>query len=649
MYNRRYFVTILTCVLLYSSWVTGQIVDEQSIDSIDTSELPAVEILEISPRENVLNIRPAQIEFHKSSPLADLLNEVPAVFIKSYGQVGLSTPSFRGTGAGHTQIFWNGVPMNSSMTGQTDLSLGAVGLFDKIEVHFGSTSLDLGSGGLGGAIDLSNWGLFGYEGNCAQFEVGQEAGSFGNFRSHLDGQFRKGKLWMAIQAVAITGRNDFTFRNIARSGSPLDTLQHSRMSQLSIMHQVGLGSYEKGLIGRIWFNVADRELPPTMLTSNLTESQYDRALKAQLEYRRTIPGKWMLVSTLSHSSERLDYQNYQASIFSSSLSFQNDINVEFTPLNPKLPHDDHLKFGGQMGYDIARSEVFGEDLSQIKATAFAKLKMGKSKHRINLLVRESYQNGRFTLPYGYAAYHYRINNFNHFNVNLSRNYRFPTLNDRYWVPGGNPDLKTETSWTAEAGFDKVIMPLSNRNERKLIIGTDFYASLIDNWIQWIPQQGNIWSPENVQLVFTRGGEINLEWFQNTHRFNYRIKAGYALVFSQGIQAQPDQTIALDKQLIYTPLHNSTISFQGNYGRFNFYVFQQFTGIRYTSSDHSTFLPSYHLGEVRGSFALGRSTRIETYGGIRNLWNTDYQAIAWRPMPGRNFYLGIKLQLERKGL
>jgi iron complex outermembrane receptor protein len=34
---------------------------------------------------------------------------------------------------------------------------------------------------------------------------------------------------------------------------------------------------------------------------------------------------------------------------------------------------------------------------------------------------------------------------------FSRNYRVPTLNDRFWQPGGNPDLKPESSWNQEAG------------------------------------------------------------------------------------------------------------------------------------------------------------------------------------------------------
>ena len=37
-------------------------------------------------------------------------------------------------------------------------------------------------------------------------------------------------------------------------------------------------------------------------------------------------------------------------------------------------------------------------------------------------------------------------------VNFSRNFRAPTLNERYWQPGGNPDLEPEESYNIEAGI-----------------------------------------------------------------------------------------------------------------------------------------------------------------------------------------------------
>lgn len=36
-------------------------------------------------------------------------------------------------------------------------------------------------------------------------------------------------------------------------------------------------------------------------------------------------------------------------------------------------------------------------------------------------------------------------------ASVSRNYRFPTLNDLYFLPGGNPNLRNEHGFSYDAG------------------------------------------------------------------------------------------------------------------------------------------------------------------------------------------------------
>ena len=149
-------------------------------DSAGTMLLPIqIEAFPDPPNGAALHFDRDLLRLHQNAPLADLLQEAPAVFVKSYGPSGSSTPAFRGTGASHTQLFWNGLPINSPMLGLTDLSLGNVGMFEDVSLVFGAASATYGDGGLGGAILLDNAkpeeGL--------QVFAGQEVASFGNYRS----------------------------------------------------------------------------------------------------------------------------------------------------------------------------------------------------------------------------------------------------------------------------------------------------------------------------------------------------------------------------------------------------------------------------------------------------------------------------------
>ena len=55
--------------------------------------------------------------------VADVLTFNSSIFVKNYGRATLSTVSFRGTSASHTQVSWNGMKINNPMLGMTDFSI----------------------------------------------------------------------------------------------------------------------------------------------------------------------------------------------------------------------------------------------------------------------------------------------------------------------------------------------------------------------------------------------------------------------------------------------------------------------------------------------------------------------------------------------
>ena len=91
---------------------------------------------------------------------------------------GTATPSFRGTGAGHTQIVWNGININHPMLGQSDLSLIPAGLIDDIQIYYGGASMPLNSGGIGGIINLETRPVWKKE---TMISLNPGIGSFGQY------------------------------------------------------------------------------------------------------------------------------------------------------------------------------------------------------------------------------------------------------------------------------------------------------------------------------------------------------------------------------------------------------------------------------------------------------------------------------------
>ena len=632
--------------------IPDSVLKEWALISTSMVSIPAIMITDqwSSPFQMLFNS--SYLKPYVFSPIADLLQEVPSVFVKSYGQAGISTPSFRGTGAGHTQVFWNNAPINSPMLGQTDLSLVGSGMFSSIGVVHGNRSLLYGEGGLGGAINLSNYEYYSFSDNRkGTLSFGQEFGSFGNFNSQFSNLYAREKWWMTTNVVSTLAENDFPFDDISRPGAPRDTLEHSRVEQLSVIQQFGIGNNERGLTARVWLNGMDRELPPTMLTQNLTESQSDRSIRGQLEGQAKVFDRAWFRAIYTYGYDRLHYQNLQAGINSISENHGQDLNLYLSNTYVTGQRGfDFLQAGIRLGHDNSNSEGWGAAINQFRGSAFVHTSYKlNGNNEFRLVVRESFQGNQFTLPLGFLAFEHLFNHKSRLDLQVSRNARFPTINDRFWVPGGNPTLETENSWSFEAGFDQFLYRNPSRGE--LLLSLDGYASLIDNWIQWVPGQANIWYPENIQQVFSRGGEAFLEWKGARNRkLKYRLRMGYAFTANEGTQAYSAQHTALNRQLIYTPRHSGNLSGFFDYKDFGLTFHQRFTGMRYTSADHFTSLPRFALGEVRLRYTLKNNPdnrRMEFYGGIRNLWNTSYQAVAWRPMPGRNFQLGIRLQLDHK--
>ena len=108
----------------------------------DTIPIPEVEIFGRSPGNNPSGYKTTEIDSsliadYSSRTLADLIADNTVIYIKTYGSGGLATPAFRGTGAGHTLITWNGISLNNPMSSQSDLSLVPAGLLDEISVMHG--------------------------------------------------------------------------------------------------------------------------------------------------------------------------------------------------------------------------------------------------------------------------------------------------------------------------------------------------------------------------------------------------------------------------------------------------------------------------------------------------------------------------------
>ncbi|MPM38133.1 Vitamin B12 transporter BtuB [bioreactor metagenome] len=217
---------------------------------------------------------------------------------------------------------------------------------------------------------------------------------------------------------------------------------------------------------------------------------------------------------------------------------------------------------------------------------------------------------------------------------LARNMRMPTMNDLYWAPGGNPDLKPEDAWMADM---TVFASFAENKCFKWDVKWMPYYSTTTNLIRWTPDSlSSQWNASNVaesrQYGFEATATATFQWSKNS--LSGSLNA--ARVFAEDVSGTEIKT------LIYVPdkTMNAVLSIRHGIwsGGYEFH----YTGKRFTDGDNDRYMPEIFLHDVFVCVSrnLG-SNKLSLSARLNNFMNADYQYIAWYPMPRRNFYVTLK--------
>ena len=149
-------------------------------------------------------------------------------------------------------------------------------------------------------------------------------------------------------------------------------------------------------------------------------------------------------------------------------------------------------------------------------------------------------------------------------------------------------------------------------------------------ILWSPKSDGLWHPSNVSSVFSRGIEAFYTLDFNKNDFNIRFNLNYQLTRSTDSEGQ---------QLLYTPIHTGNASFFTQYKKFYFQYNQAVSSRRYGASDNSTWTNAFTIGNATiGRQFLIKKAQLDVQFKVKNVFNTDYQVIAFYANPKREYLL-----------
>lgn len=606
---------------------------------IDTVQLNSVEVIRPVIVRNPLNPL-TDLKYQSGKRLSEVLSEISSIYVKSYGSGQLASVAIRGTTAAQTEIQWNGIKLNQPTLGQIDLSMFSMGMQDEVRI-----TPSTGTAAIGGLLQVNNTAQFC---NCASAEGTLRYGSFKTIQSYAGMQYGYKRISAATKISYLTSANNFKYRNDYKQGRPYEEQENAAVKLFSFIQQLNAKIDTHNHISIIlWLNEANRQIAPITSKPDSKEKQYDEAIRImamwKAKYASYTHGELNMGLTSAYLNEKLLYINPET-----KLNALTHTQVVRNVFNATYSYRGFV-VNSAVNYDYEQAHVASYQEKKVRHLGGIQMSASYWVKGVTLNVgfRQDFLNkqGSPFSPSLRVVYNRTINNKHMLwaSVSAARSFRFPTFNDLYWVPGGDPNLKTEKSWKGEANF------IYAYNSLLTFMATG-YCIYVDDWIQWIPQ-GTYWGAVNYKRVLSRGFETGIN-VTNTNvigkKFKVDFKASYSYTKTTNLDGLNPYDQSKGKQLIYVPLHNVVAGLQLKYRRFYIRSTNNYVSMLYTSTDNSQFLKGFFVSnlETGKDFVFGNN-EVGMAFRINNIGNADYQSVAQRPMPGRAYEGIIRFKFATK--
>ena len=612
--------------------------------------------------------------------MADILTFNSSIFVKSYGRATLSTVSFRGTSPSHTQVTWNGMRINNPMLGMTDFSMIPSYFIDDASLLHGTSSVNETGGGLGGSVKLSTQPA---EADGFGLQYVQGIGSFKTFDEFLRFTYGDNHWQSSTRVVYYSSPNDYSYRNHDKKENiydenmniigqyyPKEKNRSGAFKDMHLLQEIYYNTRKGDRFGlNAWYIKSNRELP--MLTTDYGDENDFENRQREETFRGILSwdhmcSNWKIAvkSGYIHTQMAYDYKRDAGNgILTPMTRSRSKINTFYGQsegeyyigkkwlFSANIAAHQHFvesrdkniirQDGNQaiVGYSKGRTELSGS--TSVKWQPNERIGM-------SMVLREEMYGENWTplIPAFFIDGVISKKGNIMFKASASRNFRFPTLNDLYFLPGGNPDLKKECGWTYDVGIS---FAFGKENVYSLTGSANWFDSHVEDWILWLPTTKGFFSPRNIKDVHAYGVELQSD-------FNISLGKDWLLglngTFSwtpsinEGEPFSPaDQSVG--KQLPYVPEWSSTITGRLAWKKWSLLYKWCYYCQRYTMSSNDISLtgklPSYFMNNLTIERGIPlKWADLSLKGAVNNLFNEEYLSVLSRPMPGINFEFFISI-------
>jgi iron complex outermembrane receptor protein len=480
---------------------------------------------------SVITINEADIQESPAQSLGELLSNELGIDLRDQGDYGGSGEEIhiRGMSGNATQVFVNGINVNSPSLGIADVGKIPLNNIERIEVVKGSASLLYGSGAMGGTVNIitknpkkgeTDLQVNSGYGSQNTYYLSAAQGMFLNknfgyylsatraetkgFRDNSDLTHNDVSLKLVLDkgdALDISFYGDYIDREFGVPGiKPPDGTQDYFVDGMKVYNNSVASLFNKGSDEDAHTALQLKGKPLDWLGYNF---RGDYSNMENYNYLRYIDYFGDLPGSKSWTTNKV-------------LGLEGNIDITVLKGTNFLLGTDYKDYDWEnksINLDAAGAEVSGtESIAQADLHTngtFTEIQYRPCKY-FKALAGMRHENhstfGNEDLP----RYGLIINPLEETTLKLShgKHFRAPTPNDLFWPDDGftkgNPDLRPEIGWHTDATVEQALF------ENKLFIVLSCFQWNIDDKIQWETDSNGIYSPENLRGYEATGYEAGVK-------------------------------------------------------------------------------------------------------------------------------------------
>ncbi len=488
------------------------------------------------PTARVTAVRPAELPEAPSSfatvieaadyvgeeeTLEGLLDDSVGVQVRSFGGPGQQSEiSIRGSTGQQVIILLDGVRLNTAQSGTVDLSTIPLAIVDRIEVSRGGGATQVGSGAIGGVINIVTRRPSGQSRTSALFS----GGSFGSWRGSLSHADRAGPIDYGASYAGFTTKGDWHFRSveIQAAGQPsIESVELERVNNTVERHSALLqlaADLAPGLrvsaSDQAYFVSRGQPGPNQSRTAHERRSRNVAQVKFEADGWERLPDPVRVESRVSYLYESSRFREPMPELGDPIATRQRNRSASWRTLG----EIDHDSFGveqlGSLAFDLRRDSLSSNEQgfhSRWTTAVTVRDTLAFLSGRLELVpsLRWDYAEdfGSEWIPH--VGVIVTPVTWLRFKANGGRSYRVPDFDELFFPDKGyirgNPNLQPERAWNLDVGLELGIEKLWLVENLRLQVA--YFYQDIENSIVFQQISTNTVAPTNTKDATVRGMEL----------------------------------------------------------------------------------------------------------------------------------------------